>query len=116
MTTADTQCEHLRHNRRTFLNHSAVGIGTIALASLASGENDLRGSEAGHISAPPFQPKAKRVIYLFQSGGPSQLDLFDYKPDYKSALARKSRRRFILPNVKQQWHQGKNLFLLPPPT
>ena len=45
------------------------------------GENNLRGSEAGHISAPPFQPKAKRVIYLFQSGGPSQLDLFDYKPD-----------------------------------
>ena len=81
MTTSDTQCDHLRHNRRTFLNHSAVGLGTIALASLAKGENKLLGSDTGHINAPPFQPKAKRVIYLFQSGGPSQLDLFDYKPD-----------------------------------
>ena len=81
MTTAGTQCDHLRHNRRTFLNDSAVGLGTIALASLATGKNKLLGSDTGHISAPPFQPKAKRVIYLFQSGGPSQLDLFDYKPN-----------------------------------
>ena len=32
------------------------------------------------LGAPHFAPKAKRVIYLFQSGGPSQLDLFDHKP------------------------------------
>ena len=80
MIPANTHLDHLRQNRRTFLNHSAVGLGTIALASLASDENKLLGSEAGRISTPPFQPKAKRVIYLFMSGAPSQLDMWDYKP------------------------------------
>jgi hypothetical protein len=47
-------------------------LGTVALSSL------LRGAEA--VRAPHFAPKAKRVIFLHQSGGPSQMDLFDYKP------------------------------------
>ena len=80
MIKTKTHCAHLQHNRRTFLNHSAVSLGTIALASLAGRDNDIHGSETGQINPPLFQPKAKRVIYLFQSGGPSQLDLFDYKP------------------------------------
>jgi hypothetical protein len=64
--------------RRAFFGRSATGVGTAALASLmgrpaAAATNGLPG-------LPHFAPRAKRVIYLFQSGGPSQMELFDYKP------------------------------------
>ncbi len=64
---------NLAHNRRQFLNQAGVSLGSMALASL-SGEAALAAS-AAH-----FAPKAKRIIYLFMHGGPSQLDLFDHKP------------------------------------
>ncbi|MDF1695239.1 MAG: DUF1501 domain-containing protein [Saprospiraceae bacterium] len=74
-------------NRRAFLAKSALGIGTAALASLfgcggAESQETSRiiqriGGALGNLD---FAPKAKRVIYLFQSGGPSQLELFDHKP------------------------------------
>ena len=57
--------------RRGFLGGSAMGIGAIAAAQLRIGDPE---------QAPHFAPKAKRVISLFQSGGPSQLETFDYKP------------------------------------
>jgi hypothetical protein len=60
--------------RRHFLTRSAATLGSAALASLAESA-----------SVPHIPPSAKRVIYLFQHGAPSQLDLFDYKP----ALARR---------------------------
>ncbi len=63
--------------RRYFFSRSAKGIGIAALASLFQ-RNGLAGS--GAITAPHFAPTAKRVIFLHQSGGPSQLDTFDYKP------------------------------------
>jgi hypothetical protein len=69
--------------RRQFFGRSAAGIGTAALASLLN----ERVFAAGTLGAPHFAPKAKRVIYLFMSGGPSHIDLFDYKPklrDYHS--------------------------------
>jgi hypothetical protein len=70
-------------SRRAFLRNSAGGIGLAALASLL-GENALaapaRATDGMRPLAPHFAPRAKRVIYLFQSGGPSQLELFDYKP------------------------------------
>ena len=60
------------------------GIGTAALATLLERRSARRPHDAGAAQAlsdlPHFAPKAKRVIYLFQSGGPSQMDLFDYKP------------------------------------
>ncbi len=62
--------------RRTFLGKTARGIGRLGLASLLF--PDLTGT--GGRSPLHFLPKAKRVIYLFQSGGPSHVDLFDYKP------------------------------------
>lgn len=71
-------------HRRTFLRSSA-GVGAMALASclhpglFASSESGSRG-DAEHRIGPHFAPKAKRVIYLFQSGAPSQMDLFDWKP------------------------------------
>lgn len=64
--------------RRHFFGRAACGIGVPALASL------LRGAERpGLADLPHHAPKAKRVIYLFQSGGPSQMELFDYKPRLK---------------------------------
>src|SRR6266545_1477267 len=59
--------------RRHFLSGAALGLGGFALGALLP--RDARAAEAPHFSA-----KAKRVIYLFQSGGPAQQDLFDYKP------------------------------------
>jgi hypothetical protein len=70
--------------RRHFFGRSACGIGAAALASLFN--EDLARAEAsrqifgGLPGLPHFAPKAKRVIYLFQSGGPSQMELFDFKP------------------------------------
>ena len=70
----------LPFNRRQFLNRSGMGLGGIALADLLS-QNVLATADRGSLGLPHFAPKAKRVIYLFMSGGPSQLDLFDYKPE-----------------------------------
>ncbi len=67
--------------RRHFFSRFGLGIGTAALASLL--KNDLLAD--GQI--PHFAPKAKRVIYLFQAGGPSQLDLWDYKPQLEKYRA-----------------------------
>jgi hypothetical protein len=63
--------------RRHFFSLSSTGIGVAALGSLLA--DDARAS-GGLPGLPHFAPKAKRVIYLFQHGAPSQLDLFDYKP------------------------------------
>jgi hypothetical protein len=65
--------------RRQFFGRSACGIGTGALAALLSKSGFA--STSAPLNSPHFTPKAKRVIYLFMSGGPSQLDLFDYKPN-----------------------------------
>ena len=81
----------LKYNctRRHFLSRSSLGIGSAALASLlnplpvwamSGGEDDRK----GRLFRPHFTPRIRRVIYLFQSGGPSHLDLFDYKPTLES--------------------------------
>ena len=84
---------HLQNlTRRHFFSRSARGLGTLALASLLNQNLFAAGKKAattaagnpfpshGTINPLHFAPKAKRVIYLFQSGAPSQLDLFDHKP------------------------------------
>lgn len=73
----------LNVNRRKFLSSLSVGLGSAALGSLLipnlfSGSKDAE--EAIMTGLPHFAPKAKRVIYLFQNGAPSQLETFDYKP------------------------------------
>src|SRR3954471_8076104 len=70
--------------RRHFFGINSTGVGVAALASLLN--RDLRAAERvqhGLPGLPHFPPRAKRVIYLFQSGGPSQMELFDYKPRLK---------------------------------
>ncbi len=80
----------LMQNRRAFLSKSSLGIGTAALSSILGMSFFTKGDKGiieridksgnGAIDALHFAPKARRIIYLFQSGGPSQLELFDYKP------------------------------------
>src|SRR5579859_821945 len=80
--------EHEFHSiltRRQFFGRAATGIGTLALASLLNerlfaAEGGAAAQARGILPGLHFAPKAKRVIYLFMSGGPSHIDLFDYKP------------------------------------
>ena len=73
--------------RREFFGRSAQGIGTAALArlltqdGLASAQDSSSLPQPGLENLPHFAPKAKRVIYLFQNGAPTHVDLFDYKPE-----------------------------------
>ena len=76
-------------NRRLFLQNCGFGLGRIALASLVAGEttrlavaapSEHRAGDRLASRPPHFPVKAKSVIHLFMAGAPSQLDLFDYKP------------------------------------
>lgn len=74
----------LNENRRKFLSKMSLGLGSVALGSLLipdlfNGKSQLD-TDKLMASLPHFAPKAKRVIYLFQNGAPSQLESFDYKP------------------------------------
>jgi hypothetical protein len=74
----------LNQNRRKFLSKVGLGIGSLALGSLLIPDlfkgNAGLDEEAMMAALPHFAPKAKRIIYLFQNGAPSQLESFDYKP------------------------------------
>jgi hypothetical protein len=68
--------------RRHFFGRASTGIGAAALGSLLNA--DTRDPQTGGLAGlPHFAPKAKRVVFLHQSGGPAQMDLFDYKPQLK---------------------------------
>ena len=77
--------ENLQHiTRRHFFGSSAAGLGSVALSAMLGeslcGSAHAATAEAGRTSRLQFPPRVKRVIYLFQAGGPAQQDLFDYKP------------------------------------
>lgn len=86
---------HLQHllqqhlTRRHFFRRTALGIGTAALGSLlnprllASSTPAQTPNPLGALPGLHFAPKAKRVIFLFMSGGPSHIDLYDYKPELR---------------------------------
>jgi hypothetical protein len=95
-------------SRRAFLRECAGGIGTLALAQLL--ESEGRGAEPSSPLSPVkphFKPKAKNVIFLFMEGAPSQMDLFDEKPElskwhgkpFDSELTRNLKLAFIKPNA-----------------
>ena len=76
----DLQYENLaRVTRRQFFGSTAGGIGLTALASLMNG-SAAEAAEKGIPGVPHHLPKAKRVIVMWQGGGPSHVDLFDEKP------------------------------------
>jgi hypothetical protein len=74
----DPRCEFEALERRRFLMGAGLGVGAMAVATLL--KREVLAQEEPHTTQPHFAPRAKRVIYLCQSGAPSQMDLFDYKP------------------------------------
>ncbi|MDA0659276.1 MAG: DUF1501 domain-containing protein [Planctomycetota bacterium] len=77
--------------RRAFLQSSGLGLGTAALTTLLAAERTTNGTTTGigtdqAVEVPRTVPRAKRVIYLFQSGAPSQIDLFDPKPQMRNRM------------------------------
>ncbi len=82
-----SHCDHQNSNytRRDFLTRTSLGLGALSLSSLLGpstvyGNTLTNPTGGGILGQPHFPAKAKRVIYLFQSGAPSHLDLFDHKP------------------------------------
>lgn len=70
-------------NRRSFLLKTSLGLGSVALGSLLAGQDVLSHKAkaiTGFHGVPDIPARTKRVVYLFQSGGPSQFETFDYKP------------------------------------
>ena len=93
-------------SRRRALANTAVGFGSLALSSLlaeTSPPNPLA------VRAPHFPAKAKRIIFIFLSGGPSQVDTFDYKP----LLARDDGKPFPFDKPKVQFNSTGNLLKSP---
>jgi len=96
--------EHgLNINRRKFISRLSIGLGSAALGSLLipdlfSGSGNAE--DAIMRGLPHFAPKAKRVIYLFQNGAPSQLESFDYKPLLCQMMGE---------NLPESIHQGQRL-------
>lgn len=94
--------------RRWFLQECGIGLGAAALASLLTREGYAAAADPLSPRKPHFAPKAKRVIFLFQAGAPSHLELFDYKPKLAEMdgklpppeLLEGYRAAFINPNSK----------------
>jgi len=69
-----------RWTRRAFLSSSGMGLGALAFSSLSARGQERAGGPGGVVQPLHFAPRARRVIQLYQAGGPSHLELFDYKP------------------------------------
>jgi hypothetical protein len=80
----------LNMNRRRFLSRLSLGIGSAALGSLLIPDLFSSSEESANLASglPHFAPKAKRIIYLFQNGAPSQLETFDYKPKLREMMGK----------------------------
>jgi Protein of unknown function (DUF1501) len=77
---ANEPWDPLAVTRRHFLSGASLGLGGLALSALLPRELVAAPAPTGALGAPHFPPKARRVIYLFQAGGPAAQDLLDYKP------------------------------------
>ena len=94
----------LLNSRRQFLKSCAAGVGTAWLSSMGVGCSQKGGNtgspvdhieEAIELGLPHFAPKAKRVIFLHMAGAPSQLELFDYKPELLKLDGKDCPREFL---------------------
>ena len=83
-------------SRRESLSRFGGGLGGIALANMLGRE---AGASPGALNGLHHGAKAKRVIYLFQSGGPSQIDLFDHKPRLIEETVKNYPIRFVRASV-----------------
>ncbi len=105
--------------RRAFLEKTTLGLGAVALAGLLQGEDDgmRSGNLAGGLEGlPHHSPWAKRVIYLFQSGGPSQHDLFDYKPKLHDRFGQEVPKSVYPDERKTTMTSGQSRFPVAPTT
>src|SRR4051812_17492231 len=80
--------DRLQLTRRAFFSRSSTPLGAMGIASLLNpqlfaADSSKPDGPPGLAGLPHFQPRARRVIYLFQSGGPAQMELFDHKPHLK---------------------------------
>ena len=83
-------CQNITTNysRREFLTQTSLGLGAAALSLLSDPVSAGVEKQEKELGQPHIAPKAKRVIYLFQSGAPSQLETFDYKPGLRQLRGR----------------------------
>jgi hypothetical protein len=80
--------EDLRLTRRELLAQAGRGIGSVAVASMLGGAGLIAGAPNGLPNLPHFRPKARRAIWLFPAGAPSQLDTWDYKPKLRAMFGK----------------------------
>ncbi len=119
---------HAQHTRRAFLERSTLGLGAMAATSLLDAEETSRNTAladhtaataataAGPAGPPHFAPRARRVIYLFQSGGPSQMDLFDHKPQLAQRFGQEVPRSVYPDERKTTMTAGQTSFPVAPST
>ncbi len=96
--------------RRDFLHRSGAGFGALGLAGLLAEEKLLAQPPASSLDPlsprqPHFPAKAKNVIFLFMYGGPSHVDMFDYKPALEKYKGKKT-SEFDIKNLKEARSQG----------
>ena len=98
-------------SRRTLLERTAVGFGSLALASMLADESSADTPSANPLAGKPshFPARAKRIIFLLMSGGPSQVDTFDPKP----LLTRDHGKPFPFAKPRVQFNSTKNLLRSP---
>ena len=112
----DHHHENKNYSRRDFLTKTSLGLGALSLGSLISPVNSYGQSnflnllESEKMKLPHFIPKAKRVIYLFQSGAPSQLDLFDYKPKLNQMFGKEVPKSILGEQRLTGMSSGQNSF------
>ncbi|WP_396626306.1 DUF1501 domain-containing protein [Luteitalea sp.] len=80
--------EDHRLTRRELLAQAGRGIGSVAVASMLGGAGLIAGAPNGLPNLPHFRPKARRAIWLFPAGAPSQLDTWDYKPKLRAMFGK----------------------------
>ena len=108
--------DNKNYSRRDFLTKTSLGLGALSLGSLISPVNAYGNSEflnlleSDKMKLPHFVPNAKRVIYLFQSGAPSQLDLFDYKPKLNEMFGQEVPKSIIGEQRLTGMSSGQNTF------
>src|SRR5690606_35588024 len=96
--------------RRYLLNRTSAGLGAMAVGSLVN--RQLLAGTPGALGGTHFPPKAKRIIYLFMSGGPSHLDLFDHKPKLTELNGQESPARVRGPQPVTLMTRNQSQFLL----
>ncbi|MCZ6834983.1 MAG: DUF1501 domain-containing protein, partial [Planctomycetota bacterium] len=110
-------------SRRCFFGQAGIGLAalsTLINGDLRAGDGTKRNSIGGMAGLPHFAPKARRVIYLFQSGGPSQIDLLDHKPELQKRFGEEvpksvypDDRKTTMSNAQSAFRAAPSLFKFP---